>query len=71
MTAIAFVGSDDVCGASLLPYVDCPHDHEHRFSDPQREGRLLAGWGTLHAKPTREPIPYTHHLPGEPLWPLT
>ena len=49
--ATAIVGNDDVCGASLRPYFDCAGFHRHVFADPAREGRLLAGWATLHPKP--------------------
>lgn len=48
MNATAMVSRDSVCGASLKPYTECPGNHRHAFTDPEREGKLLAGWATLH-----------------------
>jgi hypothetical protein len=53
--ATAYVGTDNVCGASLRPYTECTGNHRHAFADPAREGALLAGWATLHPKPGTEP----------------
>lgn len=64
MAATAMVGSDDVCSASLRPYLEGQGDHQHQFTDPDREGALPAGWATLHPTPTVDAVPYTDALPG-------
>ena len=64
MSATAIVGRDNICGASLQPYVTCVHNHEHVFADPNREGALLAGWATLQPRPTVEARPFTEPLVG-------
>jgi hypothetical protein len=58
------VGSDDVCGASLRPFTECAGIHQHAFSDPKREGALLAGWATLQPTPTAEARPFGDPLVG-------
>lgn len=66
VTALGMVASDNRCSAPPgAIYTECPGNHRHAFSDPEREGRLLAGWATLHPKPVLSGVWFTEWKFGE------